>query len=307
MNIVYYLMTHKNERQIKRLVGHLQSSANSFVLIHHDAKSAPLTLPGSDNLCVLNDPVEVWWGHISVVRAMWKGVEWLEKENLPFDWVIFLSGQDYPIRPLAEIEAELWQTKLDGYVHHEIIHEDPALHKRYYHTLCMQRYFLRRLKIPGMRPLYLKRRHPYVGGIKCFAGSAWLNLSRRAVEYLWSRKAMTAALIQYLRKASCPDETVFQTVLVNNSDLKIQNSDKRFIVWGDDADNPETLGLEHLNGILSSDAWFARKVDDLASSELLDRLDDIVLAPSRNRLSVLEAAEPGSMGETENGPTLQHP
>jgi hypothetical protein len=279
MKVVYYLMTHKNERQIKRLVAHLQSSGNSFVLIHHDAKSAPLVLPPSDNLCIMSDPVKVQWGHISLVYAMWKGIEWLEKENFPFDWMIFLSGQDYPIRPISQIEVELRETKYDGYVQHEIIHEEPALHERYFHAVCMQRYFLRRIKIPGMRPLYVKRRHPYVGGMRCFAGSAWLNLSRRAVEYLWSKKAMTAALIQYLRKARCTDETVFHTVLMNDSNLNIQNSDKRFIIWRDDANSPEALRVEHLREILSTDAWFARKMDEVVSSELLDRLDDIILAP----------------------------
>jgi hypothetical protein len=89
---------------------------------------------------------------------------------------------------------------------------------------------------------------------------------------------MATALIQYLRNAPNPVETVFQTVLMNDSNLKIENTDKRFIVWSDGGNNPKILGLQHLGGILASDAWFARKVDDMLSSELLDRLDDIVLA-----------------------------
>lgn len=280
MNVIYYVMTHKNERQVKRLLKHLESSGNSLVLIHHDAKSTPLALRPRDNLCVLDNPVKVRWGHISQVHAMWRGIEWLERENLPFDWMIFLSGQDYPIKPLSQIEAELRRTKVDGYVHYEIIHEDHSLHKRYFHTVCMERYFLRRLKIPGMEPRYFRRRHPYVGGMKCFAGSSWLNLSYRAVQCLWSRKAMIDSLSHYLRKAPCPDETVFQTVLMNDSNLRIENTDRRFTVWRDDADNPETLGLEHLSRILSSDAWFARKVDETISLRLLDRLDDIVVPRS---------------------------
>jgi len=280
MNIVYYLLTHKNERQIKRLVTHLQSSENSFVLIHHDAKSPPLAVPPSDNLVMLDDPVEVRWGHISQVHAMWRGIEWLEKQNHPFDWLIFLSGQDYPVKPLAQIESELRQSTFDGYVHHEIIHDDPALHERDFQAVCMKRYFLRRLKLPGMRPWYFKRRHPYVGGMQCFAGSSWLNLSYRAVEKLWSRKAMVAALSHYLRQASSSDETVLHTALMNDSRLKIQNSDKRFIIWRDGAAHPETLGREHLGEILSSDAWFARKVDDIVSSELLDQIDATILSPT---------------------------
>jgi Core-2/I-Branching enzyme len=281
MRIIYYLMSHKNERQIKRLVTHLRSGGNSFVLVHHDSKHAPPALRLSDDLWMLEDRVDVRWGGISVVHAMWKGLEWVQRANLAFDWMIFLSGQDYPIKPLSQIEEELRQTEFDAYVHHELIHENPALHQRYFHTLCMKRYFLRRLKIPGIAPLHFKRKHPYVAGINCFAGSQWLNLSHRAVEHLWARKAQAVALIRYLRNASCPDETVFQTLLINDSKLKVENSDKRYIVWRDDADSPEILGPEHLDMIFSSDHWFARKVDDTIYPELLDRLDDIVAASNR--------------------------
>jgi hypothetical protein len=60
---------------------------------------------------------------------------------------------------------------------------------------------------------------------------------------------------------------------MHDAELKVENSDKRFVVWMDGADSPETLTPEYFDAIQSSDAWFARKVDDAISPELLDRLD----------------------------------
>jgi hypothetical protein len=58
--------------------------------------------------------------------------------------------------------------------------------------------------------------------------------------------------------------------------LKIENSDRRCILWQDDADSPEILGLRDLDLILNSDGWFGRKFDMLISPEVLDRLDDVI-------------------------------
>jgi hypothetical protein len=87
--------------------------------------------------------------------------------------------------------------------------------------------------------------------------------------------------MQYLRHAKCPDETIFHTALMSDSGLKVDNTDKRFIVWREGANNPEILGLEHLDAIVASDAWFARKVDEPVCPELLDRLDEIASNHSR--------------------------
>jgi hypothetical protein len=276
MRTVFYLMTHKNERQIARLVKHLRSFGNSFVLVHHDAKSPPLPLPRSDDLCVIDDPLRVRWGDFSQVDMMSKGIDWLEANDTSFDWLIFLSGQDYPAMPTARIEAELREAQFDGFVDHELIHEDPARNTNGFQTECMRRYFKRTVKIPGLRPFHFRRKHPYTRDLRCFAGSTWLNLSRKAVEHLWSRQSTRATLARHLRHAPCPDETFFQTLLLNDSDLNIQSWDKRFYVWRENAPNPETLGLEDMSKIRASEAWFVRKVDDRIHPDLLDRLDEIV-------------------------------
>ena len=277
MRTIYYLITHKNEGQIKRLTNRLLSGSDSFVLIHHDySKYEPLAFDNLANVHVIDDYVPVKYGHISISKAMLRGIQWLEDENMDFDWLIMLSGQDYPVRPIHEIEATLGSTSFDAFVAHEQIYENRALHSRYFQNLCMQRYYYKRIKIPKLKAFFIKRRHPYREGLCCYAGSNWLNLSRRAVEFIWSRKTLIMQLIEYLEKASCPEETLFQTVLVNEPGLDIANDDKRYIVWQEDAEHPDVLCLDHLAEIRKSDAWFARKLDENTCPELLNKLDEIL-------------------------------
>jgi hypothetical protein len=276
MKIVYYLLTHKSPRQIERLVDRLRTGSNGFVLIHHDqSKGIPLSITDSSDVHIMRDHLPVKWGHISLTLAMLRGIEWLGEESFNFDWLLIISGQDYPMKRIGKIESFLGTTTFDAFVHHELIHEDPAFHERYYQTLCMRRYFCRRIKIPGLRPVFVKRRHPY-RFMNCYAGSQWLNLSRRAVEYLWSKGETLGYLLRYLRRVECPDETLFQTVLLNGSNLDIANDDKRFIVWREDDDHPQILSLEHLREMADSDAWFARKVDEEVCPGILDSLDGMI-------------------------------
>ena len=279
MTIVYYLMTHRGSGQILRLVERLRRSDNSFVLVHHDANRPPISLPKDERIAVVPDPVGVEWGKISVVLAMWKAIEWLRATGMPFDWLIYLSGQDYPVKPAITVENELAsRPHIHAYVHHELISEKPISGERYYRSLCRRRYFCRRVKVPAMVPLYIKRRHPFRSRFQCFAGSQWVNLSHAAVDSLWQRRSVAKELIAYHARSSVPDETVFHTLLANDPTLQLENNDKRFILWKDDADSPEILTSRHLEAIRSSGDWFARKVDETISRDLLAQLDRLMLS-----------------------------
>ena len=132
------------------------------------------------------------------------------------------------------------------------------------------------MKLPLIGKVKFKRNHPYVNGFRCYAGSAWMNLSRKAIERLWARRALVDSMTRYLKNTSVPDETLFQTVLGNDPELKILDTNKRFIVWKGRKPNPENLGLEYWEEIMSSPAWFARKFDNATSAELIHRLDKAI-------------------------------
>ena len=118
MRVVYFLLTHQQSPQIPRLLARLRSGGDALVLVHHDAKAAPLLLPRHDDLHILSDPIEVRWGELSQVEATLRGIDWLRRERIAFDWLLTLSGQDALAQPLARTEATLAAARHDGFVSH---------------------------------------------------------------------------------------------------------------------------------------------------------------------------------------------
>ena len=48
------------------------------------------------------------WGDFSIVDVTWKSLSWMV-EHRDFDWVVFLSEQDYPDRPARRRSNGDWR------------------------------------------------------------------------------------------------------------------------------------------------------------------------------------------------------
>ncbi len=66
-------------------------------------------------VCRVVPPSRVAWGEVSQLAMVLRCLRWL-LEFTDFDWVVLLSGQDYPIRPVAEIERSLAAADVDALI-----------------------------------------------------------------------------------------------------------------------------------------------------------------------------------------------
>ncbi|HEY9301927.1 MAG TPA: beta-1,6-N-acetylglucosaminyltransferase [Phormidium sp.] len=133
--ILYLIITYTNPEQVLRLVKAIKSgSPESQVVIHHDYTNSKYYLSASlfeqfQEVYVLKNYVPVQWGHISWVQAVLCGISWAIENYLKFDWLVLLSGQDYPIQPIQKTEKFLEDTQYDGFMEHflaEAIQENPS-------------------------------------------------------------------------------------------------------------------------------------------------------------------------------------
>ena len=89
----------------------------SWVVVHHDPSHNPAPpgwLTDRERVHVLAaEPIR--WGHFTSIEAFARAARWAEAE-LDYDWLVLLSGQDYPIKPLAAIEATLAVAPFDGFL-----------------------------------------------------------------------------------------------------------------------------------------------------------------------------------------------
>jgi hypothetical protein len=117
-NVVYFLQTHGKPAQVARLVQVItEGSPDAIVLISHDVAGAALDGPGLralGNVHVLLH--HGGYGDFSHLDRYLAAVDWLDAKGVDYDWLENLSGQDYPLRAIPEIEDALAATDKDGFL-----------------------------------------------------------------------------------------------------------------------------------------------------------------------------------------------
>jgi hypothetical protein len=210
-------------------------------------------------------------------------------------WTHFinLTGQDFPLKSQSEILGTLSAAAGTSYVSHfdpfdgvhwqyaadrlSQIHIDSPFLERVLTIPAIGRRLRRALgwsnRIPTV-PL-LRRRSPE--GFRYFGGSNHLILSRDAATYVvYDPNARKT--IRRLRWSGHPDESVFQSSLLNSRFSEVTvNDDRRAVFWEKRTDaSPQTLtfaDLDRLRNARREGKLFARKFDALKDSKIIDLVE----------------------------------
>ena len=307
--VAYFIASHVNPDQVTRLVRACRSSGNPHarVLVHHDYKVSNLDAAAVErlgNVDVLRDTVKVDWGGFTQCVMIRRSMQWL-LDHRDVDWVVYLSGQDYPIKPLAHVERELARSTFDGYLDANPVEQCQWMqgygryHYRYYALPSfpgvqrLRRVLRRRgdagraagtlprfiVPLPhhgatkvGVRPL----RSPFNENFRCCYGSSWWSLSRRAITSMCRTMDERPDLVAHYRRILwAPNESFFMTLLMNDRSLSLcTNDNKRLISWSHpETGHPDVLRASDWEKIAASGAHFARKIDGRVDSSLIDLLD----------------------------------
>ena len=303
MRVCYFIQSHLAAPQVRRLVGAIQRSRPaSFVLVGHDefaghASAAALREALGVDVFAFREPAKR--GYFSLLEPYFDAVDWLAGHAIPYDWLVYLSGQDYPIQPLRAFEEMLAVTAYDGFLRFWDATNpvNPWGRRRqglvrycyqYVEAPAWARPALRLLRAAnGLQPFVhchltygprigvRRRRQPFNETFRCYAGTQWTVLRRACAEYAAERVRSGDALIEWFRRTVCPDEAVVQTLLVNSGRFKLADDDLRYVDMSGSRDGrPRTLTVKDLPALTSSPDYFARKFDAGRDSEVLDRLDE---------------------------------
>lgn len=229
-----------------------------------------------------------YWGDFGHVRATLAGLRALIASGRPFDYVILLTGQDYPLRSNAEIEATLQGAA--GQVFMEwmpIPNENWTDGGAYRIENWHFRMGRRSLSFPGTpfrhallnaawslpaRVLSLRRTFP--AGMTPYGGSSYWMMPADCARFVDARARSDAEFVRFFKYVRIPDEIFFQT-LVGNSPFRnhIAEDALRYVDWREDGDSPAILGMADFERMIQSRALFARKFDPGVDAAVLDRLD----------------------------------
>lgn len=269
------VLSHTRPAQVARLVSRLECGTNTMVAVHHDPRGEPLRLRPSSSVALVPDPVSCPWGRLGIVAAIRRSLEWLRANVPTLSWALVVSGQDYPIRTMASIEAELAAARCDAFLRHFRLDGDPADDVHPWQTTVRRRYLYRRRLPATARSLSLPwpRRNPFFGNVGLYAGDIWVNLSARAVDKVLD-SPLNAPMLQYLRRSPNPDEAWAVSVALNGDpELAVVNDRRRYIRWPPRSRHPAALGPADLTDLRASSAFFARKVNLTVWPDAYDVLD----------------------------------
>lgn len=288
MNVAYVVLSHRNPPQVLRLVRALGEGPAARVLVRHDPRHS--TLPAAAIEAAggeaLEDRIEVKWAQWSYLELILSCLREARRRLDP-DWTLILSGQDYPLRPLAAIEADLGRARTDARLGsvREVESRRPA-HGDEFYLRCRYRHYARPRGLSHLprrlRPVVYARDLPPLLGVRrlrrpplpFYSSADWLTLRRSAVAALLDA-AGDRRLMRHFRRVAVPSESFFATVLLADPAVAVDGDHGRFAPFSHSgAAHPDTLTSRDLDRILASGADFARKFDAEVDSEVLDRLDE---------------------------------
>ena len=317
--VVYFIASHREPKQILRLVGRIRlERPDNLILIHHDYSKSnfPRELLADDqNIEFVEQWVSGEWGGFSLVQLALNGLDQLFERGHAFDWVAFMSGQDYPSRSLLEFEENL-QSIGDGAI---VYSDNRSLNldryrfgyyrlPRKFETRFAHRVFFVFHLISRFQPFvrfttgrigcrigFRMHKRIFASGLEIQKGFQWWTLSRKTLAYVRAFVRTRPDVVSWFRtRVLVPDEAFFQTIL-SNAGLCFVNDDGHYAKWShSESLNPEILCCADLPAIVESGKYFARKFDIGVDAGVLDLLDERTIGTATERLRRANAADSGA-------------
>lgn len=286
IKVAVLIQCHKSPKQINLLLDTMQHSSFTF-FVHVDKKSSiGKELCKREDVILLPDDlrVDVQWGLYSQVEATLNLLKYAKKHG-SFDYYMLISGQCFPVVSPENIVR--WLTAKDGKNYmllfkslHNCAGHSTNYDKRnqiIYPKWIIQRghviRVVRRLWVAlsgGYEHTFSVFLRKLPQDVKFFFGSQWWTIHKDFCEYVLRYVAENPWYEEFFQNSSCPDESFFQTLLMNSPFAATRADYIHYIDWSKGGSSPKNLTKEDFDNIVKSQKIFARKIDN--DFELIDKL-----------------------------------
>jgi Core-2/I-Branching enzyme len=285
--LAYIVMVHQDAENVEALLDALEDPT-VFIYLHVDLSSPQSfhqvisnLVKDRENIAIMPNPFAITWSHISMlwveIRAFFDLLDLIS-----FDYVINLSGSDYPLKSAKTIFDHLerkpqsnwlwWKadgSKTIGDLETRFL---PMYHCREYGGDWKNRCL--------MQPWEPKGQREFTGYSdlfpQLFKTSQWMILHRSTVEYLRTSEAGKLFLM-HSEHTAIPDEMFFATLLATTPfNGRTFRDPKRLMFWNGGS-HPYVWTGENKGVIKAWEKHFLwiRKVDVTRDQQLKGLLDDI--------------------------------
>lgn len=297
IKIAYIILAYKLPEQLIRLVNRLDTPDSAF-FIHLDSRTDDAIFKrlknefkSKRNVFFLKRHASRW-GRIGGIDAVLEGIKAIIESNQEFDYVVHLSGQDYPLKTNEEIQDFLASQRPKSiiqfypipYPDHPHIDEFFTYWHLYvfkWHIIFPKQNILSNSTLNRMWNTFaksIKSRPKLPYGYRPYYGSAYWCLHRDSIEYIYRFLKTHKLYYNYFRFVQYPDESFFHILLVNSPLVDtLQNQRLVYLDFSSGNAHPAILTRSDLEKILSSNKFFARKFDTLIDGSILDLIDEKVI------------------------------
>lgn len=277
MRVAHLILTYTNPRQTERMIRSMAHENFDFY-IHVDKKfdiNPHLFLESIPNVYFINNRIDVRWAGFSTVTATFECIKEITATGIEYDFINFLSGQDYPIKSADYLNDFFSKNKGKEFLSYRDFKNDWKEG-----LIRMENYFLTSYNFPGkytleklINKVMPKRTLPY--GLHPYGKSMFWMLSPEIAMYVVDTVENDPKLRHFFSLCWASDEFVFQTILLNSVHKdKIVNNNYRYIDWSAGGANPKVLNATDAERLANSDSLFARKFDMIKHPEILDIIDN---------------------------------
>lgn len=293
MKIAYLILAHDSPNHLHRQIQSLLSPRAVF-FIHLDRKSNFQDFEHIKGSCVhfVKPRIPVYWGDYSMVEATLILMRTALENSSDINRLVLLSGADYPIRSLYEIENYFIEHSDSEFINliampSELAGKPISMLANYCYR-PQQNYLLQKFRKAMVRLHIVPRLRDYrhfLGVLQPYGGSTWWALTAAAVKYVVQFAKDDKKVTQFFKHTQNPDETFIHTIIANSKFRSKVVGGVTFIDWSNGGPNPAYITHEHVKKFIDTDNtliakdyfgtrkfFFARKFRD-DSIELTQKLD----------------------------------
>lgn len=285
------ILAHKEIPLLIHLVDFFKKDC--YVFIHIDKRTTVpeiqiKELKKKPQVIAVYQKYEVHWGGFSVLKSQL----FMLKEALRLcDAAHFhvISGQDYPIKPLSYFLDFFGKNAEKNFILCGVVNNrsfEKNAYGRYQYFYPYDSCKSERSDIVRRVSLYTRwqKKIHFNRGVptqfdNIYCGSQWFSISRNAVCTILRYTQEHPSFYKRMRYTFAPEETYFQTIIVNLCDkLSIINNNMRLIRWHDENGNsPANLDEGHFHLLVESHDMFARKMQSPYCTNLIKQIDNYLL------------------------------
>lgn len=288
MKLAVLIQCHKNPEQVNMLLKMLDHpQIDCFVHVDRKSDIKPMIVRSEHVFCLEDDKrVDVRWGRASMLEATLNLIGEANGKG-EYDFYLLCSGQDLPTRPTQEIFdflnrhlendfVQIFESANAGNGHENNFDKRNAI------------FFPEWMLGPGTVQRIVKRawveltggynrtfrfaRRRNKTGMKFFFGSSWVCLSKRTWKWMERYLDEHPEYYRYFINCNCPDESFFQTLLMNSPYAALREDYLHYVDWSEKRSNPKILTCADEEKVILSGKLFARKFDINADAEIIERM-----------------------------------